>query len=59
MFMKGFVYILKDENGKFYIGSTNNVARRLHQHANNRTRTTHRMKNLKLVLTQEYIRVIV
>ena len=52
--MKGYVYILKDEEGKFYIGSTNNIVRRLYQHSRNHTYTTHRMKMPKLVLSQEY-----
>ncbi|MDP3051977.1 MAG: GIY-YIG nuclease family protein [bacterium] len=52
--MKGFVYILKDEKGKFYIGSTVDIRRRLKQHNSAHTKTTHRMQNPKLVLIQEY-----
>jgi len=52
--MKGYVYILKDDKGKFYIGSTDDIGRRLYQHSRNHTHTTHRMKEPKLVLSQEY-----
>lgn len=52
--MKGFVYILKNENGKFYVGSTNNLERRLKQHCAGHTQTTRLMKGVRLVLSQEY-----
>lgn len=52
--VKGFVYILRDEKEKFYIGSTTNISRRLKQHSQNHTATTRRMKNPSLVLKQEY-----
>ncbi len=52
--MKGYVYILKDENNKFYIGSTTDINRRLKQHKANHTHTTHRMQMPKLVLLHEY-----
>ncbi len=52
--MKGFVYILKDEKEKFYIGSTTDIKRRLRQHGSAHTQTTHRMQKPKLVLLQEY-----
>lgn len=51
---KAFVYILKDDKNKFYIGSTINIERRMKQHDVNHTQTTARMKNPKLVLKQEY-----
>lgn len=53
MTVKAFVYILKDEAGKFYIGSTSDLERRLRQHQLNHTQTTSRMINPKLVLKQE------
>ena len=52
--MNAFVYILKDENGKFYIGSTNDLQRRMKQHYSGHTQTTDRMKNFVLVLSQRY-----
>ncbi len=52
--MEGYVYILQDDNGRFYIGSTTNLERRLAQHTLKTTWTTARMKNARLVLTQGY-----
>ena len=52
--MNGYVYILKNENGGFYIGSTDNLERRIKQHHNGYAKTTKRMKNDILVLSQEY-----
>ena len=52
--MTGYVYILEDASGKFYVGSTSDVKRRLKQHNNGHTQTTSRMIASKLVLAQEY-----
>jgi len=52
--MKGYVYILKDEGGKLYVGSTNDIKRRMSQHNIGHTQTTKNMKSLRLVLFQEY-----
>jgi len=52
--MKGYVYIITDRCGKYYIGSTANIEKRFAAHQNKHTRTTARMKNIKIVLTQEY-----
>jgi len=51
--MSAYVYILKDERGKFYIGSTPDVEKRLKQHLAGYTQTTRNMKNPELVLKQE------
>lgn len=51
---KGFVYILKNKQGRFYIGSTDNLVRRLHQYEFGHTQTTRNMKEFKNVLAQEY-----
>lgn len=51
---KGFVYILEDENGSYYVGSTVDVERRLRQHRGGHTQTTAKMRGLRLVLSQEY-----
>lgn len=51
--MTAHVYILKDELGRFYIGSTDNLERRLKQHVSGYTQTTRNMKSPKLVLSQE------
>jgi len=52
--MKAFVYILKDQKGKFYVGSTNDLERRLYQHDMGHTQTTRNMRKPTLVLKQEY-----
>lgn len=52
--MKGFVYILKDENGRCYIGSTTDLERREKQHQQGHTWTTQRFTNPRLVFSQEY-----
>jgi len=51
---RGFVYILRDNKGKLYIGSTSDIMRRMKQHASGHTQTTRNMKNAELVLQQEY-----
>ncbi len=48
------VYILKSKSGTFYIGSTDNLERRLHQHDLGHTQTTRNMKFHELVLKQDY-----
>lgn len=52
--MSGYVYILKDEKGRFYIGSTDRLQERLLRHDAGYTQTTRNMRNPKLVFRQEY-----
>jgi len=52
--MRSFVYILKSDSGKYYIGSTNDLPRRLEQHKRGNTPTTKRMGCVSLVFSQEY-----
>ena len=53
--MKGFVYVIRDiKTDKFYVGSTNNIKRRIYQHFHNHTQTTRIMKVKEVVLIQEY-----
>jgi len=51
---KGYVYILKDQFGKVYVGSTINLNSRVKSHKAGYTKTTSKMTNLDLVLAQEY-----
>jgi len=44
--MKGIVYILKNKQGKFYIGSTDDLERRLNQYSNGYTQTTRNMGDI-------------
>ncbi|MEK7608567.1 MAG: GIY-YIG nuclease family protein [Patescibacteria group bacterium] len=52
--MKGIVYILQDKLGRYYIGSTVDIDRRMKQHKACHTATTKRMQSPRLVLKQEY-----
>lgn len=52
--MAGILYILQGENGRRYIGSTSDLARREEQHHQGQTWTTQRLKNFNLVFSQEY-----
>ena len=49
-----WVYILQIEAGKYYIGSTDDIYRRLKQHTRGHTATTKRLKIQALLLSQEY-----
>jgi len=56
--MEGFVYILRDSiNGKLYIGSTNDITRRLYQHQHGHTSTTKRMQDIELVFSQKVLNI--
>ncbi len=50
----GYVYILKNEKEKYYIGSTTDIKRRMKQHEEGHTPSTHRMGKLELVLLQKF-----
>jgi putative endonuclease len=50
----GYVYILKNEKGKYYIGSTTDIERRMKQHGEGHTPSTHRMGKLELVFSQKF-----
>ncbi|MEA1979657.1 MAG: GIY-YIG nuclease family protein [candidate division Zixibacteria bacterium] len=52
--MNAFVYILRDQNGKYYIGSTTDLKRRMNQHDSGHTRTTRNMNFPKLIFSQQY-----
>ena len=50
-----YLYILKNgQTGRFYIGSTSDLDRRLKQHLSGKTRTTRVLKTFKLVYKEEY-----
>ena len=50
-----FVYILIGESGKYYIGSTSDLVRRVAQHnSRNHTHTTKRMGKPSLIFSQKY-----
>jgi len=49
-----YVYILKNEKGNYYIGSTSDIKRRIKQHQIGYTYSTKRMQNLKLVFSEKF-----
>ncbi len=49
-----YVYILKSEYNRYYIGSTENLDERLKHHLGGYTPSTKRLGRLRLVLSQEY-----
>ncbi len=50
-----YVYILQsDKNGKFYIGSTENIERRLEEHNSGKVFSTKGLRPLKLIFKQYY-----
>jgi putative endonuclease len=49
-----FVYILRGSGGRHYIGSTENLARRIHEHQSGGTHTTRRLgSEIALVVSRE------
>ena len=50
-----FVYILQSQkNGRYYLGSTENLENRLKEHYEGKVYTTKRMLPIELVFRQEY-----
>lgn len=53
--MKGIVYILKSlKNNRFYIGSTNDLRRRLREHQQGKNKYTKNILPMKPIFTQTY-----
>ena len=50
----GYVYILQNEKGNYYVGSTTDIERRFKQHQEGHTPSTKRMKGLNLVFYQKF-----
>jgi putative endonuclease len=49
-----WVYILKTESGKYYVGSTDNLDARLRHHFGGHTPSTSKLVPTSLALSQEY-----
>ncbi len=49
-----YIYLLIDNNGKKYIGYSENLKRRIKEHLNNKVYTTKRMTNQKLFYYESY-----
>ncbi len=53
------MYILKNiDTGRYYIGSTSNLERRIKQHKSGKTRTTKILKTFSLVYSEKYENLI-
>lgn len=53
--MKSYVYILYfSESDRFYVGSTDDLTRRLNQHENGHTHSTKRLGKFNVAFTQEF-----
>lgn len=50
----GWVYILRGNNNRYYVGSTKDVERRLSQHNNGESKYTKNLRPLKLVFQQRF-----
>ena len=51
----GFLYILESEkDGRYYIGSTNNLERRLAEHNSGKTRSIKNLRPVRLVFYKEF-----
>ena len=56
--MKGYMYILKCSNGHYYVGSTDNLEKRLQEHLEgNGSNYTRKHLPVKLVFYEEYQRI--
>jgi len=50
-----FLYILQSQkNGRYYIGSTNNLERRISEHNSGKTRSLKYIRPLNIVFKQEF-----
>lgn len=49
-----YVYILRCSNGRYYIGSTSDIARRLREHAIGKNKSTKHLLPVELVFYQKY-----
>ena len=54
--MKGFVYLLKSDDGNKYVGSTNDINRRIKEHLrkHKNSQYTRTKQKLKLIYFEEY-----
>jgi len=50
-----YVYLIKDNDSKIYIGYTSDLNRRINEHLDSKVYTTKRMKNPKLFYYEAYV----
>ena len=56
--MKGYVYVLQNTKGTYYVGSTNDLARRVDEHWRGKNKATKYNGIWKLVFYKEYENVL-
>lgn len=54
MLMLGYVYVLRMSSGKYYVGSTKDIKRRLHEHYAGQVRSTAPYLPLELLKVVNY-----
>jgi len=54
-----FVYILKTRNGRFYIGSTNDLKKRIEEHQSGKSKYTSENLPIELIFNQEYPNILI
>jgi putative endonuclease len=52
--MRGYVYILHTKGNHYYVGSTQDLGRRLHEHRVGKTKSLKNLVPFSLVFSQEY-----
>ena len=52
--MKGYIYILICRNNRYYVGSSNNLKRRIEQHNRGKVKSTKNLRPVKLAFYQIY-----
>jgi len=52
--MKGYVYILRTKGNHYYVGSTQDLNRRLYEHRIGKTKSLRKLSPFSLVFSQEY-----
>lgn len=52
--MAGYIYILQTKGNHYYIGSTNDLNRRLLEHKSGKTKSLKRLLPIKLVFSQKF-----
>jgi len=56
---QGIIYLLKNQNGAYYFGSTNNLARRFNEHNQGKSISTRSQKPWHLATKKEYENIII
>ena len=50
-----YVYVIKSESGRIYVGRTSDLKRRIEEHQNGKNRTTKRMGKIRLIFYEAFL----